>query len=364
MLERRLSNTSQESLDSVASRVSEVDLNYHGGGRSVSHQVVPSGGDISEDGHHVLDLTNFDGDDDTRVPGESQMSMRVKKEGKVRRAQSRRKASATQAKQELNQKAPVYSNAYANAEDFNPYNQIDQPVAPLHYNPARVASPPLTQASKTPARPRNWDLGGTISPPPESRGVSLYDPPIGGSQDQPAQRWGDGTVQSARTMSSRNDDYAQPYHPSPLAAPSPTPQPRYPPRPSFPEHRLSAADSIQDRRYSPSPSTQGLFADTAGFDARTLGGSESLRNLMPEPNGQRTPTSTWYHSRDDDSPVFEYDDQEMDDLNVVSEVARPGKPRLDKIITDEVERSKGAVAVACKHHARNLTCTCTEHGKS
>ena len=32
----------------------------------------------------------------------------------------------------------------------------------------------------------------------------------------------------------------------------------------------------------------------------------------------------------------------------ISEMARPGKPRLDRILADEVERSRGAIAVACK----------------
>ena len=54
---------------------------------------------------HVLDLTNFDGEDDTRVPGEMQLSLRVKKEGRLRRAKSRKVQAAALAKADLNMKA-------------------------------------------------------------------------------------------------------------------------------------------------------------------------------------------------------------------------------------------------------------------
>lgn len=40
--------------------------------------------------------------------------------------------------------------------------------------------------------------------------------------------------------------------------------------------------------------------------------------------------------------------QEARDLKVVSEFARPGRPRLARILADEVERSSGSVVVACE----------------
>lgn len=42
---------------------------------------------------HALDLTNFDKEDDTRLPGEGQLSQRLRKEGRIRRAETRRQAS-------------------------------------------------------------------------------------------------------------------------------------------------------------------------------------------------------------------------------------------------------------------------------
>ena len=45
---------------------------------------------------------------------------------------------------------------------------------------------------------------------------------------------------------------------------------------------------------------------------------------------------------------LELDDREMDDVSVVAELARPGRPKLDRILADEVQRSKGALIVGCE----------------
>jgi hypothetical protein len=44
---------------------------------------------------------------------------------------------------------------------------------------------------------------------------------------------------------------------------------------------------------------------------------------------------------------LEVDRQEMKDVSVVAEYARPGKPKLDRIIADEVLQAHGPVIVAC-----------------
>jgi hypothetical protein len=45
---------------------------------------------------------------------------------------------------------------------------------------------------------------------------------------------------------------------------------------------------------------------------------------------------------------FDISEEEVLDMNVVAEHTRPGKPKLDRILADEVERSQGPVMVACK----------------
>ena len=44
------------------------------------------------------------------------------------------------------------------------------------------------------------------------------------------------------------------------------------------------------------------------------------------------------------------DEREAEDVGVMAEHARPGKPKFDRILADEVERAKGAIAVACEWH--------------
>jgi hypothetical protein len=44
---------------------------------------------------------------------------------------------------------------------------------------------------------------------------------------------------------------------------------------------------------------------------------------------------------------LQVEDDEMMDVNLVSECARPGKPKLDRIIADEVENSQGSVIIGC-----------------
>ena len=51
-----------------------------------------------------MDYTNFDGDDDTPMPGENRLSRRIIKESKVRRELSRRRESAVRAKRELEER--------------------------------------------------------------------------------------------------------------------------------------------------------------------------------------------------------------------------------------------------------------------
>ncbi|KAG8978895.1 hypothetical protein FRB90_008269, partial [Tulasnella sp. 427] len=78
-LERRMSVSSEDSSDSNMSTTSSAELNYAGGGRGGgSSKSVED----SEEGH-VLDLTNFDGDDDTYAPGEKNLSLKLRKEGKL-----------------------------------------------------------------------------------------------------------------------------------------------------------------------------------------------------------------------------------------------------------------------------------------
>jgi hypothetical protein len=49
-----------------------------------------------------------------------------------------------------------------------------------------------------------------------------------------------------------------------------------------------------------------------------------------------------------DSILFDISEEEARDIDVVAEHARPGKPKLDRIVADEVEQSEGSVSSVCR----------------
>ncbi|KAL1747574.1 hypothetical protein HDZ31DRAFT_31801 [Schizophyllum fasciatum] len=69
--------------------------------------------------------------------------------------------------------------------------------------------------------------------------------------------------------------------------------------------------------------------------------------------GPDRPSTPWSafgdekHLLEGDGPQLYVGSEELHDVARVSEFARPGKPRIDRILADEVERSRGSVVVAC-----------------
>ncbi|KAH9946045.1 uncharacterized protein BXZ73DRAFT_86249 [Epithele typhae] len=70
-----------------------VDLSYY-------TSVIQEDGELGHE-EHILDYTNFEGDNDSALPGEDQFNISVKKEGKTRRATTQRASMVFLAKQEL-----------------------------------------------------------------------------------------------------------------------------------------------------------------------------------------------------------------------------------------------------------------------
>ncbi|KAJ1309512.1 hypothetical protein OPQ81_006286 [Rhizoctonia solani] len=228
---------SQDSLDSTISSNSIAEL---------EPQEHPDG-DL---GTHVLDYTNFDGEEDTRTAAEATLSKKVKKEGKLRRARSRKIAAAVTAKLHLEEKRKSMK------ELFSPSHADDEPLSapqPRYAQQAAAGSGSNTPLSSTPSgTPRALSPMGT----PKMGADALLRPPL----------------------------FADP------------------------TFRSSVAESMFSR---------GSVYD----DSRSVFGA--------------------------DDPVFEMDEDEAEDINHVAELARPGKPRLDRILSDEVQKATGEVIVAC-----------------
>jgi hypothetical protein len=93
-----------------------------------------------------------------------------------------------------------------------------------------------------------------------------------------------------------------------------------------------------------------LYDDHA--EAQTLGDNSSTRHLFSGGRSQRGSIAdlAGASSDHDNEHAFFLDvtEAEQQDLEVVAELARPGYPRLEQILDDEVQRSAGKTIVACK----------------
>ncbi|KAI5123356.1 hypothetical protein M0805_001777 [Coniferiporia weirii] len=257
------SHMSDVSVDSI------VDMYYLGleddmsGADGEGHGGAPGGRGVDAEGAgalghetHVLDYTNFDGDDDTPLPGENRLSRRIIKESKLRRGRSRREERAFAAKMELAD---------------------------------RVAAANAREAAGNARSPQTDDMYSPVSAGPSSsrRASTLSTEPL--LSTYPSARGGSASL-SISPIS------PPPVSPLTLSALSPG--------------GLSNASLEPTVRWAAEPSIRGDTGESGGTS-------------------------------------LALDTQEVHDLQVVSEWARPGKPKLGRILADEVEASKGRVAVAC-----------------
>ena len=305
-----LRSGSTDSVDSHESYESDVDFSCYLG-------ESPNGeppADEMRAAHetNILDLTNFDGDVDLALPGEAYLSHRLRKEGKLRRLQSRKLSAAGKQDTRL-------SHTLASSEVRTPRHAQD----PRQAHPDRYTTP--LQSSRVP-QPRkiltlstqSTDRLLPISPLSErlhspSSEADLYSPLSHRSESPPL------------SHSPLNSVPPSPDLPPTVSLVTVNGGPRPPVYP-VKGHRDVKSEPGKSQAVQIPPSTTNVYLDeshSARLSTLTLGVSDSQ---LP----------------------FEMDEQEAIDINVVSEHARPGKPKLDKVIADEVQASKGAVVVACQ----------------
>lgn len=270
------STSSVESQDDAASVNEYVDLSYYTG-EYVDEETFSAGefGDIN-----VVDLTNFDGDDDTVLPGEAQFSKRVKKEGKVRRRQSRKMNNAKLAKLQLEDKATEERRS-RHRDNRASASSTDRLLSPI-LSPASPVSNKRASAASSHYSLGYADMGN-----------------------------GPSAASSSATVL---DNVHSPVSPGP-----------------FPPSRSSSPASgvrFQDGK-------GGARGRSADWDAQTTHGS--IYAMMPT-------VGTGSHG---ETVKLEVDAQEIRDIGFVSEHAWPGRPKLERILADEVEASKGSVIVGC-----------------
>ncbi|GAA5993813.1 hypothetical protein JCM5350_007858 [Sporobolomyces pararoseus] len=246
----RQARSGSPSRDSLASEVSDWSDSEDSPSRSRQFNQMPDYGDHVDS---VTDLVLFEGEEEERTAAEIEVSAKLKKEGKLRRALSRRGAKAT----------------------------TTSPAPLRHANPS-------TQR--------------------------LY--------ESPQQH------DSFEALPLDNNDTSPTLHESPYAP------------------RSASFGDIGYRHGSPS-----LHYDEHA-EAQTLGDNSSTRHLFSGGRSQRNSIADLAgaasSSHNPEQGFFlDVTELEQQDLEVVAELARPGYPRLEQILDDEVSRSAGKTMVAC-----------------
>lgn len=284
---------------------STVDLSYlqQNSGEGSAH-----GGDYylaGELGHegHILDYTNFDGEVDTRAPGEAKISKKLQKEGKIRRARSRKVTMAQGAKAGL--EARSKHGTHGSGPAVHPIIEIPGERDPFRANASPPRETALPQGAYSPMAKR---MSQQWSPP------TSFDPKFAVSAADQYRQNGNETFLSPVDGQKRWSATSGVYR---------TASPAFKSTDEFRHSVASIGDLARGATPSPGP------------------GNESIHRLMHErPESRQSETG--------DEPRLEISDQELEDISFVSEMARPGKPKIERILADEVGRSRGAVAVACE----------------
>lgn len=252
----RQARSGSPSRDSLASEVSDwSDAEDSPASRSRQFNQMP---DYGAHVDSVTDLVLFEGEEEERTAAEVEVSAKLKKEGKLRRALSRRGAKAPTT-------APL----------------------PVHHVSANASSQRLYE-----------------SPQPQD---------------------------SFEALPLDHNDVSPTLHESPYAP------------------RSASFGDIGYRRGSPSI----LYDDHA--EAHTLGDNSSTRHLFggaPSQRGSIADLAGAAGAEHEQAFFLDVTEAEQQDLDVVAELARPGYPRLERILDDEVQRSAGKTMVACEFSFR------------
>ena len=278
-----------------------------------------AGDENGELGHeeHILDYTNWEGDDDTALPGEAQLNLSVKQEGKRRRSFLKRASMAIQGKQDYDKRSTAI---YDYTSSPSTVRLLDaQPPRPL-----TIAAPSLDTISEHSRGARS---------PRFSRELEHLRSPLSPLQ----------TPTSAVAL--LPDRSSLPYGPSPTPPPQEQLQPLQQHDPSHPSHPLQPTQPPHPSLQPSQPPPMNAAAPIRPTSTRP-GSVFSTITALSDVNSVAALLS---ETSEKEQVRLDLDEGELADIGVVAERARPGKPRLDRILADEVERSKGAVIVGCEY---------------
>lgn len=294
-------------------------------------------------------MTNFDGEEDERDPGESYFSQKVKKQGR----HVRRKTMA----QPRQHRPPPPGPSRAPLPPLSmhaPTESITEDIVFAHLSPVAEAGP---------SSPRS--LPSVLSSPrsPQLASAELDHRRVFGAPPPPPSSQVDPRIQAIKldTRVSVHSPLSPQYHsrehsPSPsvssprqgMSSPPPGPSQTYPPRPASHiqqqghQRRLSARLSIAETLYNQSDEV--MASPMSAISPNPLRSDASSIHGLMEPSEAHVAT--------DRGGALDYlgnlSVREQADLGYVAALARPGRPKIDKILSSEVERASGRLVVACE----------------
>lgn len=306
---QRSRSNSNDSLNSALSVDSNTDLAY-----------LADRGDTEaqEDRRDsVLELTNFDEDqdaeDEERPRAELELSKSVKKQGRILRARSRRK---TLAKQRL----PIEAK---DAFEAPPTHAQEH-----HYPPLPFVTGGLNSSQILPPSARNF-----VSPSPSYHSSPLFLPEDKATllrSPDPAASISFPQSRSNNRFSLQSDsNFAESYSSHDTAPHNGVP---------FERPRFDSFNSLRD---------SGAATPAESIDQNSfLGTGESTRGLVGGAWDEHRQSFVRVDVESEDKGQW-MDEGDEEDLNIVAEMARPGRPKLEKIIQEEVDAAEGTIAIAC-----------------
>jgi hypothetical protein len=254
--------------DSVESALSEMSMDLN------LDETVETHGDMSSPTHYadVIDLTNYEDEEDVNDAAEQQLSDRLQQQGKVRRAKSRKAARGLGTGPRSAARSPLYP---------------PRPQSNLAYDSDPYSQPDLQ--TRTPSRSYP---DGLVAPRPGAGMIS---------------------------MDARRDSFR------------------------------SIADSTYGR-YDPFANTNGHFhspSPSIMFDDNHSMAGESVHNLLSR--ASRTGSMVLLEDNGGDTTgdaALWIDQADFAAMYIMSEVAKPGKPKLASVLEEEIERATGSLIVA------------------
>lgn len=287
---------------------------------------------------NVHDLTHFDGEDESApTEAEEAINLRIRNEGKLRRAQTRK----------LTMKRKNKNGNEKSMRELMKDDQILESQRAVHegaisFNPPPIHNPTHNPNFRNPTQNFNQmerDIGD------ESTGYLYGD----------AHRRDPSLPQTLHRKGSNGNQYFQPSHVD--RSESSTPSSSRPSSPGNPFNSLPSTPLPESIFQSTSNlvSSNDRSYDSADYNSQPIQFSNPPNSKSK--SRTRFPSSSSFNalkfSKNIDleedpgakAPI-DLDEQEDLDLRVVAELARPGHPKLDRILREEVERSQGKILVA------------------